>query len=540
VQSDTSSPRPDPGGDRPSPGWVYLVGAGPGDPGLLTLRGAECLALADVVLYDGLVNPQLLRHTHARAERTSRADGDTGRRLDQAEINRRLVELALAGKTVVRLKGGDPFVFGRGSEEALALEQAGIPFEVVPGITAAVAASAYAGISVTHRDHASAVAFVTGHEDPSKPESALDFAALAAFPGTLVFYMGLHRIAAISKALVSGSKSPTTPVAVICRGTWSDQRQVVGTLADIAERVRGAGLHPPSLIVVGPCVSLANDIAWLRRAKPLLGLRIGLTRAETQVEQVEARVSQLGGSSVLLPTIRIEQVEDHTALDKALDELGRHRAGDMRGGYDWVVFTSVNGVAALFERLRARGHDARTLGGSMVAAIGDGTARELARHGIRADVVPETFRAEGLAAALVPHAAGRRFLWARASRGRDVLPTALREAGGTVDEVVVYRNVDVDEWPAESCAALVRGEVDWICLSSPSIARGVARLWSGLSVPAGTRRPKLASISPVTTAAAVECGLRVDAEATVHNWEGLLDAVVRTTRAPNAKTGSPQ
>lgn len=531
MPSDTSSPRHDPGGNTPSPGWVYLVGAGPGDPGLLTLRGAECLARADVVLYDGLVNPQLLRHTHARAERTSRADGDTGRRLDQAEINRRLVELARAGKTVVRLKGGDPFVFGRGSEEALALEQAGIPFEVVPGITAAVAASAYAGISVTHRDHASAVAFVTGHEDPRKPESALDFAALAAFPGTLVFYMGLHRILAISEALVAGGKPSSTPVAVICRGTWSDQRQVVGTLADIADKACDAGLHPPSLIVVGSCVSLTTDIAWLSRAKPLLGLRIGLTRAETQVEEVETRVARMGGSSVLLPTIRIEPVEDHAALDAALEELGRHRAGDMPGGYDWVVFTSVNGVAAFFERLRERGQDARILGGCQVAVIGDGTARELARYGIRADVVPETFRAEGLAAALVPHASGRKFLWARASRGRDVLPTALREAGGTVDEVVVYRNVDVDAWPAASCEALMRGEVDWICLSSPSIARGVARLWQGLGVPAEVRRPKFSSISPVTTAAALECGLRVDAEAEVHNWEGLLDAVVRTTRS---------
>jgi uroporphyrinogen III methyltransferase/synthase len=530
VQSATNDPAPAPTGDNPPPGRVFLIGAGPGDPGLFTLRGVECLAAADVVLYDGLVNPRLLRHSHARAERTSRASGDGGRRLDQTEINRKLVELARAGKTVARLKGGDPFVFGRGSEEALALEQAGIPYEVVPGITAAVAASAYAGISVTHRDHASAVAFITGHEDPGKPESALDFAALAAFPGTLVFYMGLHRIGVIATALMSAGKPANTPVAVICRGTWPDQREVAGTLSDIADRVRDAGLHPPSLIVVGSCVSLAQDIHWMAASRPLLGLRIGLTRAETQLDEVETRVARLGGESVALPTIRIADVDDTGPLDTALGELARRAGGDARAGYDWVVFTSVNGVAALFARIGQLGRDARVLGGCRVAAIGDGTARELARHGIRTDLVPESFRAEGLAAALSPHAAGQRFLWARANRGRDVLPAALRSAGGTVDEVVVYRNLDVERWPEESCAALSRGEVDWICLSSPSIARGVARLMIALDLPKSTRAPRFAAISPVTTAAAVECGLTIDAEATVHNWEGLLDAVVRGTR----------
>ena len=509
-----------------STGKVYLVGAGPGDPGLITLRGVECLKLADVVLYDGLVNPLLLRHTQAAAERSCRVEGPGGRYLDQAESNRKLVELALSGKTVVRLKGGDPFVFGRGSEEAATLAAAGIPFEIVPGITAAVAASAYAGISVTHRDHASAVAFVTGHQtDPDGP-GGLDYAALAAFPGTLVFYMGLHRVARIAAALIAHGKPAETPAAVICRGTWPDQRVVQAPLAELAEVVREAGLHPPSMILVGGCVELSRQLDWIKAARPLLGQRIGIARAEGQVDELIPLLTNLGAEPVLMPTIEIGPAPDQAAVDAALDRLTGGAVGaPPQSRYDWLVFTSANGVRSLLDRLWSRGLDARSLGATRIAVIGDGTAAALAPYGLRADLIPETFRAEGLVASLAPLVRDARILWARATRGRDVLKTGLVAAGATVDEVVVYANGDTEAWPAEIVTRLERNEVDWICLSSPSIAQGVARL---LPVAARERLGKslrLASISPVTTAAATAVGLPIATEATRHDWRGLLEAI---------------
>lgn len=501
------------------PGTVYLVGAGPGDPGLLTLRGQECLQRADLVLYDGLVNPLLLLHTHARAERTCRGESRATRSLKQQEINHRLIDAALAGQTVVRLKGGDPFVFGRGSEEARALADAGIPFEVVPGVTAAVAAGAYAGFSLTHREHASAVAFVTGHEDPAKSDLVVDYAALARFPGSLVFYMGLNRLGEISAALIAAGKPPTTPAAVISRATTPEQRTVTATLETIARESQNAGLHAPSLFIVGECVLQRETIAWYEH-QPLFGIRIGIARAASQCTELIPRFAELGAQPVLMPTIEILPPEDWTAVDAAIDRLAR---------FDWIVFTSSNGVSSLLGRMWERGLDARRLGAARLAAIGEGTAQSLADFHLRADLVPETFRAEALAAALVPHVVGKNVLWARASRGRDVLPTELRRAGANLEEVVVYRNVDITEWPADTQKLVSAGSIDWICLSSPSIARGIARLLPASARAELGQRLRLASISPVTTAAAVEAGLPVSAEAVVHTWEGLLEAVMQAS-----------
>ncbi|HEX6986759.1 MAG TPA: uroporphyrinogen-III C-methyltransferase, partial [Planctomycetaceae bacterium] len=412
--------------DTPLPGTVYLVGAGPGDPGLLTLRGRQCLEAADVVLYDGLVSPLLLRHTKATCERTSRAASPGGKRLDQEEINARLIAAAKAGKTVVRLKGGDPFLFGRGSEEAAALAAAGVPFEVVPGVTAAIAAATYAGLSLTHRELASSVAFVTGHEDPSKPDAALDYAALARFPGTLVFYMGLHRLGRIATALIEAGKSPATPACVISRATTPHQRTVDGPLSELPALAQAAGLHAPSLIVVGECVRQREAIAWFER-RPLLGKRVGVTRPEHQADGAIERLFALGAEPVLMPLLEIRPPEDWSAVDAAINRLHEFR---------WLVFTSANGVEHFLSRLWERGDDLRRLSGLYLAAIGPATAAKLEEYRLRADVVPDEYRAEGLVEALRSSVAGQRVLWAGADRGRDVLPEGLAAAGAEVVKVV--------------------------------------------------------------------------------------------------------
>ncbi|MFN0051021.1 MAG: uroporphyrinogen-III C-methyltransferase [Planctomycetales bacterium] len=504
-----------------SHGKVYLVGAGPGDPGLLTLQGREVLARADLVLYDGLVNPLLLVHTQARAVRTCRSAAPGQPRLDQHEINAQLVAAARAGLTVVRLKGGDPFIFGRGAEEAVALAAAGIEFEIVPGVTAAVAASAYAGIPLTHRDCSSAVALITGHEDPAKPESALDYDALARFPGTLVFYMGLHRLPTIAQRLIEHGKPADSPTAVICRGTTPAQQTVTAPLSQIAHAARQNHLHAPSVIIVGECVRQRELIGWFEQ-RPLFGRRIAITRPIDQSRSIIDRLYALGAQPVLLPTIQILPPEEWTAIDQTLSRLSE---------YDWIVFTSVNGVRFLLDRLWRSGGDARRLRKARLAAIGDGTAQALEEFHLHADLIPEAHRAEGLAAALAPQVVGRRVLWARANRGRDVLPRELRAAGATLDELVVYRNVDVTQLEPQTQALLDAGEVDWITLSSPSTVRALASLLPAeVAARLGTSI-RLASISPVTSAAASDLGWPIAAEATTHSWEGLLQGIIQAESA---------
>jgi uroporphyrinogen III methyltransferase/synthase len=504
----------DSSGAKVATGRVYLVGAGPGDPGLLTLRGLECLQQADLVLYDGLVNPLLLEHTQGTTERTRRQGEDGHKVLDQDAINRRLVEEARAGRTVVRLKGGDPLVFGRGAEEARVLAEAGVPFEIVPGITAATAAAAYAGIPLTHRQKASAVVLVTGHEDPAKQDSTIDYEALAKFTGTVVFYMGLDRLDEIVSRLLEAGRDPRTPAAVISHGTLPAQRTVMGELAELPEAVAVAELTAPSLIVVGECVSERDAIAWFE-SRPLMGRSVGITRPVGQAAGVASRLVQLGAEPVLMPTIEILPPESFEAVDVVLDRIG---------DYDWIVFTSANGVAGLLGRLWDRGDDLRRLRDCRLAAIGPATGEALAEYRLRADVVPEAYRAEELGAALSGLVDGARVLWARASRGRDVLCELLREAGASLEEVVVYRNEDVEAFSSETLARLAGGTLDWIGLSSPSIARGVARLTADRQVSLGSTR--LASISPVTSQAAEEAGLDVAVEAVEYTWDGLLEAIV--------------
>ncbi len=486
---------------------VYLVGAGPGDPGLMTARALELIAAADVIVYDRLIPASALDGARADAQLIYAGKEGGGPSMPQAEIDRLLVSHGVVSEAVVvRLKGGDPFVFGRGGEEAEALRAAGVPFEVVPGVTAGVAAPAYAGIPVTHRGAASAVAFVTGHEDPDKPSgSAVDWAALAAFPGTLVFYMGVRQLGAIASRLVEGGRAASEPAAVLERGTLPDQRVVTGTLGTIAGAAESAGVRAPALVVVGEVVRLHERLAWLDQVRPLGGVSVAVTRARAQASGLASRLRALGAEVVEAPAIRI------VPLDGPAPDVS---------GYDLVCLTSPNGVRLLFSRLAGAGLDARALAGTRVAAIGPGTARALSERGVIADVVPsERFVAEGLVEALadVPVA---RALVARAAQARDVLVDALRSRGAEVDVVALYETVASPL--GEEQRAAVRS-ADYVTFTSSSTVRF---LLESLGGDGGGLRGRLVSIGPVTSATLREHGLEPDVEASRHDIDGLLEALV--------------
>jgi uroporphyrinogen III methyltransferase/synthase len=493
------------------PGTVYLVGAGPGDPGLITLRGIECLARADVVLYDYLANPAVVDHASRSAELVSLGDPDAGRALAPDEISALMIEHARMGRTVVRLKGGDPSVFGRGADETTALREAGVPFEIVPGITAGLAVAAYCEIPITHQDDASAVALVAGRERRDKAVSRLDYAALARFPGTLVFYMGVGRVAEWRDALLEQGKPAETPVAIVRWCTLPQQQTLRCTLGTVAEVIEREHLRPPALFVVGPVVARAPEHPWFA-ARPLFGTRVLASGSPGTSEQLRRHLAGLGADVVAQPAILITDPPDWAPVDAALDRLER---------YDWLVFSSGNGVDYLFRRLLARGGDLRRLGRAKLAAIGSGTAERLARYHLRADLVPDEFVAESLAAALVADAKGRRFLVARASRGRTVLGAALEQAGAHVDQIVVYGSVDVDEPDPGVAAALASGTIDWITVTSSATARALARLYG-----TALGRARFASIGPLTSATLRELGYAPAVEASPHTTTALVEAIL--------------
>ncbi|HVO53547.1 MAG TPA: uroporphyrinogen-III C-methyltransferase [Solirubrobacterales bacterium] len=491
-------------------GVVYLVGAGPGDPGLMTARSLALIGSADAVFYDRLIPPGALAGAREDAELVYVGKQPGVPSVPQEEIGERLIEAAQAGRSVVRLKGGDPFVFGRGGEEGEALRAAGVEFEVVPGVTAGVAATAYAGIPVTHRDDASAVAFVTGHEDPDKEESALDWNALAAFPGTLVFYMGVKRLGENAAALIAAGRDPGQAAAAIERGTWPGQRTVVATLATIAETVAEEEIKAPALILVGDVAARRRELEWFER-RPLHGRTVVVTRARAQASGLAAMLRNLGAEAVELPAIKIEPRIDRDEVRAAVESISE---------YSLICLTSPNGVRLLFEALDAAGLDTRALAGVTVAAIGPGTARALAAHGIRADVVPERFVAEALVEALAGvEVAGRRVLIARAVEARDVLPEALRERGAEVDVLALYETIR--EAPAEEAVAAAQG-ADYVTFTSSSTV-------TNLTEALGDRFPRnarIVSIGPVTSEAARAAGLHVDVEADRHDVDGLLQALL--------------
>jgi uroporphyrinogen III methyltransferase / synthase len=516
-------------------GVVYLVGAGPGDPGLMTARSLELIASADVVFYDRLIPPGALDGARSDAELIYVGKQPGVPSVPQEEIGERLIEAARDGNSVVRLKGGDPFVFGRGGEEGEVLQAAGIAFEVVPGVTAGVAATAYAGIPVTHRDDASAVAFVTGHEDPEKEETAIDWEALARFPGTLVFYMGVKKLKANAAALIAAGRDPDERAAAVERGTMAGQRTIAATLGTIASAVERETVKAPALIVVGPVVERRETLAWLER-RPLHGKRVVVTRARAQASGLAATLRELGAEVVELPAIRIESRIDSGEVRHAVARIGE---------YALICVTSPNGAHLLFEALGAAGLDARALGRKLdagvmepekkqvgkragdaarasttVAAIGPGTALALAEHGIRADVVPERFVAEALIEALADiDVDGQPVLIARAADARDVLPDALRERGAKVDVVALYETVREDPDPETIEAAQA---ADYVTFTSSSTV-------TNLTEALGERFPKnarIVSIGPITSETARAADLEVHTEAARHDIEGLVEGLL--------------
>lgn len=515
------SPADDPAGvPATATGTVYLVGAGPGDPGLMTLRGVEVLRDADVVLYDYLVNPGTLEHAAPHAELVALGRPHCGRTMTPEEITDRMVSEARTGRTVVRLKGGDPSVFGRGADETGALGAAGVRYEVVPGITSGLAVAAYSEIPVTQQDDASCVALVAAHERTAKEErgtSCLDFAALAAFPGTLVFYMGVGRVKGWSGALMEHGRSPDTPVAVVRWCTRADQETVRCTLGTVADVVAERKLKPPAVFVVGDVVARAPERSWFA-GRPLFGVRVMVPGSPATSRALRARLSGLGAEVALQPVIRVTPLRDPAPLDAALDAVST---------YDWVVFSSANGVDALMGRLLDRGEDARRLGGARLAAMGSGTADRLARYHLRADLVPDAFEAESLARALLGETVGQRFLLVRAGRGRNVLADALVAAGSHVDQVVAYESEDVETPDPATAEALAAGEVHWITVTSESIARSLVRLYGDV-----LDTVRFASIGPVTSKVLRELGCEPAVEASPHTTSALVDAILEAGGAP--------
>lgn len=494
-------------------GRVYLIGAGPGDPGYITLRGVECLAQADVVLYDYLVNPAILRHARTNAELICLGHHGRTRIWSQAEVNAKLVSCGREGKIVARLKSGDSTIFARAAEELEALAAVGVPCEIVPGVTAAVAVGSCAGIPLTHREYASAVALITGHEDGGKEETALDYPALARFPGTLVFYMGVTTVRHWTAELIGAGKPPETPAAIVRRCSFADQQTILCRLDEVAQRMTGPEkMRPPVVVVVGEVARAANRHDWFGQ-RPLFGQRIVVTRPAGQCEGLARPLRELGADVLLQPAIQIEPPEDWSIVDAELAHVGR---------YNWIVFSSSNGVQMFLDRLLATGRDMRALANAELAAIGPGTAEELARYLLKADVVPDEFRAESLAAALKQSAAGAEILLIRASRGREVLAEQLTAAGGKVSQVVVYRSTDVTQPDPQVAELLSAGKVDWITVTSSAIARSLVHLFGQ-----DLRKTRLASISPITTATLAELGYPPAAEATEYTMPGVVQAILR-------------
>ena len=520
------------------PAKVYLIGAGPGDPGLITVRGASFLAQADVVVYDYLSNISLLDLARPDARCIFVGKKGFSPHITQDQINHLLVEVALGGAAtpaesdvvVARLKGGDPFVFGRGGEEALALSEAGIDFEVVPGVTAGIAAPATAGIPVTHRGISSSVAFITGNEGHGKVETDIDWQGIAHGAQTLCFYMGVHNLGLITGHLIDSGLERTTPVALVRWGTTPRQEVLTGTLDDITGRAEAAGFEAPAIICVGNVVSLCNTLGHDERP-PLAGRVFAITRTRTQASALSTRLRELGADVIECPTIRIEPLDDYSAADEAIHRLTAGCCGN--GGYDWLVLTSTNGVDHFFRRLAAAGLDSRSLCTTKVAAIGSATAKELSRHGIAADLVPDEYKAEAAASALLQSGVGdgTRVLIARAEHARTTLPDLLGEAGAEVCVVPLYRTLpETGQRTAMALDLILEGKVDSVTFTSSSTVRNFIGLVEARRGPGSAEEVRgglrCYSIGPVTTRTLLSCGGHVDAQAEDYDIDGLVKAIV--------------
>ena len=502
-------------------GRVHLIGAGPGDPGLLTVKGREALEGADVVVYDRLAHPSLLEHAPPSAERIFAGKARGRQELTQDGINALLIDKARAGKQVARLKGGDPFVFGRGGEEALALARASIPFDVVPGVSSAIAAPAYAGIPVTHRGLSSGFTVVSGSEDSSKPDSSVRWEelarSLAAHGGTLMTLMGWASLENILAALQRGGLSADTPVALVQWGTWNRQRAVTGTLATAAEKGRAAGLAAPVVAVVGDVVGLRDELAWFDN-RPLFGKRVLVTRSRTQASRMCQLLGSAGAIAVELAAIDVAPPEDFAQLDELV--AGLH-------SYGWVIFASVNAVDSVFHRLDVHGRDARAFGGARVGAIGPATAAALKRRGIRPDFTPSRSVSSAALDELAEYDwKGVSVALPAADIGRDELAQGLSSLGADVRRLIVYRTVTPPDAARRARDAFSEG-IDIVTFTSSSTVRNLLDLLDEDGGPGKEALAKsvIACIGPVTSATARELGLRVDIEAQEHTVEGLLDSL---------------
>jgi len=498
-------------------GIAYLVGSGPGDPGLLTLRAAECIRGADVIIYDHLACPEVLDWAPPGCEKICVGKRAGAHTLEQEEINSLLVRKTAAGKKVVRLKGGDPFVFGRGGEEAEALAASGLPFEVVPGVTSAVAAPAFAGIPLTHRSHASSFCVVTGHEAAGGKPGRVAWEALAACGSTLVFLMGVGRLPAIARSLVRAGMDPSTPAALVRWGATPKQTTLVSTVGEIAGEAAERGVRPPAVLVVGSVVTLRERIAWFER-KPLFGLTVLVTRAYDRSAELGRLFRETGAAVVELPVLAFAPPQDSAGLDSAIRRIQ---------SYDWIVFTSANGVSWFLERVRELGGDVRTLAGPRLAAIGPATARELEERGFAVDAVPGSYVSEGLLDYFEREGvAGSRILLPRAEEGREVLRAGLERLGAVVDETPCYRTVAAKPDPSEAVELIDSGELDVLTFTSGSAVRNTLELLSGKVKPGALERVPAACIGPVTAEVARGAGLRVEVVAEEYTAAGLVNAVV--------------
>jgi len=503
-------------------GKVYLVGAGPGDPGLITVKGLECIRKADVIIYDYLASPSLLKHT-SKAEMIYVGKKGSDHTLAQNMINELIVEKAKAGLTVARLKGGDPFIFGRGGEEAEVLIDEGIPFEIVPGVTSAIAAPAYAGIPLTHRDFTSTLAFVTGHEDPTKEGTSINWESLAKGIGTIVFFMGVKNLPDIVHKLILHGMKPDTPVALIRWGTTPNQETVSGTLENIAERVKAAGLKAPAIIVVGGVVTLREKMKWFEN-RPLFGKRILVTRAREQASDLVKLLSDLGAECLECPTIKVVPPDDWKPLDNAVENLS---------DYNWIVFTSVNGVKFFFERLFAKGKDVRALGHLKTASIGPATAKKLFDFGLKSDIIPESYRAESVVEAFQKEdIKGKKILLPRAEEARPVLPVELKKMGATVDEITAYCTKEVRDNADILTDQLREGDIDIITFTSSSTVKNFRAILpqDDKELQNLMRDIMIAGIGPITADTAKELGFDVHIVAESFTIPGLCEAIVNGVR----------
>ena len=502
-----------------SKGAVYLVGAGPGDAGLLTLRGAELLRRADVVLYDALVNPELLRLAPPSAELIARGKNMA---MPQADITALMVTKAREGKCVVRLKGGDPYIFGRGGEEAEALAAAKIHFEVVPGVSSVVAAPNYAGIPLTHREHCSSFTVFTGHENPADAETDLRYEQIAGIPGTKVVLMGTDRLNEWTRSLIAHGMSPDTPVAMVRCGTTGKQKTVSGTLATIAALATGEKISPPVLTIIGDVVKLRGKLNWFEE-RPLFGRRIVVTRGREQAGNFAQRLAELGADVLELPTIRIVAPADHHDIVDALLELN---------AYDWLVFTSINGVTAFFDLFFKRFRDLRDLGGARIAAIGPATAAKLRELHLQVDLTPDEAVGRRIAEALAKFESveNLKICLLRAEAANPDLPRALEELGAIVDDIAVYRTVAETEDLAGAGADLLEHGADWVTFTSASTVEHFHARFDLPKLTAKFPQLKLASIGPETSKAIRALGLAPALEAKEHTTDGVITGLLQAEK----------